>query len=271
VRLQPTRLLILVLLAVVAGLIWLFVRARGNLLSPRDATWERIRREGVLRVGMDATYLPFEVVDQQGRFSGYDVDLAQALADRWGARAEFVAVHFDGLYDALQANKFDLIISALPYDRTQTRDLRFSQSYFNAGLVLLARADNERLRSVNDLSGQWAGAELGSEAHQWLRTLSRDRGIGVEVVAWREPGEALGLLREGAVSAIVCDRVTAYGYIKQGQAEGLPLRLVGPPLTDAPYVIATRPGASELLREVNAALEEWRAGGFLEELESRWF
>ena len=55
---------------------WLALRS-GALFGERDRTWARIQREGVLRVGMDASYPPFEVVDAEGRFFGYDVDLAR--------------------------------------------------------------------------------------------------------------------------------------------------------------------------------------------------
>jgi ABC-type amino acid transport substrate-binding protein len=262
----------LALLVLLALAVWLGPGAVRRILQ-RDAVWERIQRERVLRVGMDASYPPFEVVDQQGRFSGLDVDLAQALATRWGVQVRFVVVHFDGLYDALKSDKFDIILSALPYDRTQTRDLRYSQSYFNAGQVLLAREDDLALRSVSDLAGKKVAVELGSEAHQLARTLARDQGIAVEIVTRREMGEVAALLRSGEVAAILCDRVTAYGLMHPpaGAAQAAPLRLVGPSLSSAPYVLAARPEAQELIRQVNAALDEWQRSGFLDELQRRWF
>ena len=54
---------------------------------------------------MDASYPPFEVVDEQGSYRGLDVDLAQALASRWGVEVAFVNIAFDGLYDALLARQ----------------------------------------------------------------------------------------------------------------------------------------------------------------------
>ena len=232
-----------------------------------DDTWERIQREGLLRIGVDASYPPFGLVDDAGHFSGFDVDLGTELALRWGVRPRFVNLHFDGLYDALKTGKFDLIISALPYDRTMTRDVLYSHSYFNAGQVLLARRDDARLRSFADLAGGTVAVELGSEAHQLVRQLSRDRGISVEVVAQREPDGAVSLLRGGTVDALVCDMVAAHAFLRRGGD----LRLVGPPLTDQPYVIAGRPDSLVLMAEVNAAILEWRGNGLLQRLQSRWF
>lgn len=256
----------LLVAAALLALGWLLLRAVGVSLR-RDETWARIQREKVLRVGMEASFPPFEVVDADGRFSGFDVDLAAALAERWGARLECVNVHLDGLYDALQEKKFDLIISALPYDRTLTRDVGYSTSYFNAGQVLLARSDDLRIQSLNDLAGGRVAVELGAEGHQLARQWNRDKGWAVQILAAREPKEALALLLAGEAEALICDRITAVTYMAQHPGA---LHLAGPPLTDEPYVIAVRKDSPVLLEQVNLALAEWRANGFLEELQRRW-
>jgi len=245
---------------------WLWLRM---VTAPpvQDETWAHIHREGVLRVGMDASYPPFEMVDDAGHFSGFDVDLGTQLALRWGVRPQFTNLHFDGLYDALTTGKFDLIISALPYDRTMTRDLLYSQGYFNMGQVLLARSDDPRLQSFADLAGGTVSVELGSEAHQLVRQLSRDRGLSVKVVAQREASGAASLLRSGKVDALACDMITAETLLKHTND----LRLAGPPLTNEPCVIAARQDSLVLMAEVNAALEEWRKSGVLQDLQRRWF
>jgi polar amino acid transport system substrate-binding protein len=234
-------------------------------LLRRSGTWERIQREGVLRVGTDASYPPFEWINGQGEFVGYDVELVRRLAHRWGLEPQFINVHFDGLYDALQAEKIDLIVSALPYDRTKTQDLLYSDPYFNAGQVLVAPRGNASIQSVEDLGGRRVGVELGARGHQLLRQLARDRGVTAEIVTGRRPEEVFSLLREGAVEALVCDRVTAYD-----QMDGEQLRIVEPPLTSAPFVIAARPDAGTLIGRVDEALDAWQESGFLVDLEQRW-
>ena len=262
---RPKRHWALLIAAVL--LLILVIRRRIVLPWAGDAAWTHIQREGVLRVGMDASYPPFERVDDQGHYSGFDVDLATALAQRWGVTPIFVNVHFDGLYDALKAEKFDLIISALPRDRTMTRDLLYSGSYFNAGQVLVVPCDDEQPQSVSDLDGKCVAVELGAEAHQLVRQLSRDKGLSIEIIARREPEQVVALLGEGTVDALVCDRIAAYGILHREEG----LCLGGVPLTNEPYVIAARIESPTLTAEVNAALETWRADGFLEELQNRWF
>ena len=256
------RWLLLALLGLM--LIWATRRVAEVIWQP-DETWARMQRSGALRVGMDASYPPFEWLDEEGRFQGLDVDLARALAERWGVEVQFSNVHFDGLYDALKSDKFDLIISALPHDPMMTRDMLYSYSYFNAGLVILVRADERATASVEDLAARRVAVELGAEAHQYARQLNRDRGMALEILPLRETAEAIAALREGRVDAMLCDRVTAYSYTQDGA-----LRQLDVLLTDEPFVIAARLDAPTMIQEVNAALVAWSEDGTLERLQRRW-
>lgn len=234
-------------------------------MGRRDSTWQRIQEEGVLRVGMDASYPPFEWIDDEGDFVGYDVDLGRELARRWGVEVHFSDIHFDGLYDALCAEKVDLLISALPHDRTLTEDILYSDSYFNAGQVLVIPQEKAAIRAVEDVEGKRVAVELGAEAHQLLLQLTRDQGLSAEIVTGRQAGEIFSLLQEGDVDVLICDRVTAYEHVR-GEA----LRIVEPPLTSAPFVIAARADSPVLIREVDEAIEAWQESGFLDDLEKRW-
>lgn len=267
-RLRPVShwLIALATLALLGLFAWLAWRAFGGDLR-RDDTWVRIRREGVLRIGTEASYPPFEFLDDQGQFAGYDIELARELGARWEVEVQFVNVHFDGLYDALLTGRCDLIISALPYDRTRTRDVSYSQTYFEAGQVLVATAESQAIQAVEDLRGARLGVELGAEGHQLARQYARDKGLAIEIVPLRETVAVFEALRNGQVDALIADRVTALQY----QGVGYPLRLAGPPLTSNPYVIATPHDAPIILARVNEALEEWRADGWLEGLTQRWF
>jgi len=267
VRLPRDRLARSVVLLLGAILVvWVVARLTGLAGSAEDRVWERIRQEGVLRVGMDASYPPFEVVGAEGQFEGFDVDLAHLLAERWGVDVHFVNVHFDGLYDALAVGKFDLIISALPYDRTMTRDLAYSISYFDCGQVLLARTADISVTSVEDLSGRSVLVELGSEGHQLMRRLAKEKGLEVSIVTAREPVEVMARMGEPGVDAVVCDRVQAFGYLQRKPE----WQEVGDPLTAEAYVIAADAQAVELIAQVDASLEEWLQDETLQALQAAW-
>ncbi|MBN2470002.1 MAG: transporter substrate-binding domain-containing protein, partial [Anaerolineae bacterium] len=93
--------------------------------------------EGILRVGVDASYPPFAVDPGDGALTGLDIDLARAVAEVMGVELRFINMGYDGLYDSLRANQADVLFSALRTDPLRTRDVRYSRSYFDAGQVLV--------------------------------------------------------------------------------------------------------------------------------------
>jgi ABC-type amino acid transport substrate-binding protein len=258
-------------------LVWLLWPGQDTPLAQfmrRDVTWQAMQSRGAWRVGMDPSFPPFESLDADNLPAGYDVALAQALAAEWGLEAEIVAIGFDSLLDALQAAKIDAIISAYPYDARLTRDVAFSQAYFDAGLQLAVR-EGSPIDGVEDLAGKRVAVEWGSEGDMIGRQLQRD-GLDVQLVPFETPQDAVAALVAeneaggevgGEVDALLVDGVT----LRQAQASGAPLAAAGPYLTSNPYVIVVPRRAVELLERTNAGLAELRENGLLEQLELTWF
>ena len=263
---QRRSLLLLVLgLALVAGLAIWCISAR--LGGEEDETWARIRREGLMRVGMDASWPPFEYVDDSGQIIGFDVDLARAIGQQLGVEVERVNVGFDSLYDALYVGRFDAIISALPYDPLLLGDVAYSISYFNAGQVLVvSESTNQRISEVNDLSGKTLGVEWGSEGDVVGRRLQKEIE-SLSLQSYMTAAAALRALKGGEVEAAIVDAVSAYQFIA---AEG-GVQVVGHPLTDELYVVAVQLDSPLLLRAINEALVEMREDGTLERIQAKWF
>jgi ABC-type amino acid transport substrate-binding protein len=216
---------------------------------------------------MDAAYPPFEVQDSSGRFAGYDVDLAEELAARWGVGAEFVNVHFDGLYDALLAGKCDVVLSALPYDETVTEDVLLSPSYFNAGLLLALPEDEMRIRSVNSLDGMRVAVETGAFAHLEARRLQEQARIALQIVPLPTAQEALQAVAAGDVDAAIADSVSVY----ESATDPGGIRYLERFLTDEQYVIAMRPDSGYLWKRIADELARMHKDGFLERLQDEWF
>jgi polar amino acid transport system substrate-binding protein len=257
-------LVLIVVLAVLTGLVglWLLAIPAEEI---KDETWERIQREGVLRVGTDASYPPFEDTDDLGNLMGYDIELAQELGRRFGVEVEFVIISFDGLYDALRVERIDIIVSALPFDPRLTEDVTYSYPYFNAGQVLAVRDDEEGILGVNDLAGRSVGVELGSmgdvEARQLLRKMQ------FELIPYRTPEEALSMLKARQVDVTIMDVVSTYQFMREQGG----VKIAGPPVRDDPYVMATSPKSPILQERINQAILDLSARGFLDQLRVKWF
>jgi len=223
-----------------------------------DPAWDRVTTTGVLRIGTDATYPPFETI-QNGHFTGYDVALGQAVAGRLHARAEFVALALDGQYDALLAGHVDLLISALPFIYERQQEVRYSQPYYQAGPFLVVRRGEGRIAGPSDLAGRRVAVELGSDADMAARRLQNTRVPGMVLAAtYRSPAEALAALAHGQVDAAVGDRL--------GLAESpdhATLQVLGPPLADEPYVAVVKIDSPRLAAAVDGTITDLRASGAL--------
>lgn len=250
------------------GLLLLVSLAAALTLGAQDRSLETIRSLGVLRVGLDPSFPPFETVDANGQIVGFDVDLAQALARQWGVQVQIEPIGFDGLVDAIWAGRVDMVISALPLEPRFTRDLAYSQPYFDGGLFLVTRAGDATIQKAADLANHRLAVEWGSDADAQGRQL-RTRLPGLELVSFQTPTEALQAVMDGHADAALVDGVTAHQFV--AQSPGTTARLVEPPLVSAPYVIAMPVKARTLQRAVDEALQMMRADGTLQRLQDRWF
>jgi polar amino acid transport system substrate-binding protein len=252
----PGPLLYFIVALLLILLLWLF-------LAPQDdGTLAEIQRRGTLRVGLDASFPPFETVDEQGQIVGLDVDLAREIAADLGVEVELVNIGFDGLYDALLARRVDIIISGLPYDPRWTGDVGYSHNYFNAGQVLMARRDDPTIETVADLAGRAVAVEWGSQADMEGRRLAEELA---DVTLLRQPtaAGALAALTAGQADAAIVDGVSAHS-----PAAG-DLRLVAY-LTDEWYAAAVHLESRELLAAVNDTLARLEESGEMAELQARW-
>ena len=249
----------------------LVLLALGLLLvacSPRTGRLDRITASGMLRVAMDPSFPPFESVDANDRIVGLDVDLARAIAERLSVEAHTVTTNYDALYDALTADRADVIISALYPDPARSEDFAFSAPYFDAGLVLVT-VQGATISSASDLAGKPVACVFGTAGHmqalRWQETLDPPP----TVVTADDPSTIMALLHNTAVGdavVVIVDHVTA----RIAASEDPDLRIVMPPLSPEPYVIAVRREDRALLEAIDAALKALQADGTLEALDDRW-
>ena len=243
-----------------------------------DPSLARVQEAGVLRVGLDPSWPPFEYVDPaSGQVAGLDVDLARAIGRELGVEVAFVVRGWEGLYGALGDGQFDAILSALPYDPWRTKEALYSISYFNAGPVLVARGelggalgpDLESGQQARALAGYTVHVEFGAESDVQARRLA-DKGAQIEIVTHETAAAALDALASAHsdAEAAIVDAVSARLYLREPAGQGL--WIAGEPLYDELYVIAVHPDAASLQAALDQALIDLRESGELDALLDRW-
>ena len=230
---------------------------------PVDDSWERVQAAGVLKVGLDPTYPPFEVADAAG-VSGLDVDLARALAADLGVEAEFVYFGFDGLYDALATEQVDVLLSALVVAPERDRDFAFSEPYFNAGQVLIVPVDEKDIAEMADLDGRTLAVELGAlghvEATAWAKRIP-----DLTIRPYTTSDEALTAVTTGEADAALIDAISGRLYLKEQ-----PQLQIAQEVTVEPFALVVRIEDEQLLNQLNTSLENLRQSGELDAIIGKW-
>lgn len=246
--------------AAIALLVWM-----GQQRAP-DPYLRDIQGRGVLRVGIDPTYPPFDLL-REGKVEGYDAEMARAIAADLGVTVEFQTLALDTLYDALEAGKVDMLISALPFIFERQGTVRYSAPYYQAGQVLVTQVDNSNIKSITDLQNKTVGVALGSSADTEARRLARSTLPQMQLrPTYHTPEDALDSLVKGDVDAVIADNVSVQSYLQAhtlGAGGSAPLQVLSPPLTDEPFVVAMPGRATGLSARVDELIARLRASGEL--------
>ena len=253
------KIAILVMLAVAAVGLWFVPEVTAWLERKPDEAWARIQKTGVIRFAINPTYMPFDGVGSHGDFFGIDVEIANEIARRLGARAEFVVAGFDSLYDVLRVSQTEATISALPIDPAKFGTWRYSEPYFEAGQVIISKPP--RFLETSEVS---LAVEYGSDADAAARYLARRRE-GIEIKYTASAGDALKAAANGWTDAAIIDGVSAQQLLPK-----YPGLSISEQVTHDPYAVAMWGESDRLVVEINAALAAMQADGTLQRMVDEW-
>jgi arginine/lysine/histidine/glutamine transport system substrate-binding and permease protein len=220
----------------------------------------------VIRVGTDAAYPPFEELDEDGNFVGFDIDLMNAIAEDAGFEVEFINAPFDTIFTALSEGEFDAVISASTITEEREEIVDFSDPYFVASQAISVRIeDEEDIAGPEDLVGLRIGVQLGTTGDAY----ATDELEGVEISRFDTAPLAFQALGQGDVDAVIVDTPTSEEIL--ATTPELEATIVGEPLTEEFYGIAVREDFPELLEAINLSLENVIEDGVYAEIFEEWF
>lgn len=116
-------------------------------------TLDEIQKSGVLKIGVDVGYQPFEMKTKSGKIIGFDIDLAQKLADELGVKLEVLNIEWDGIIPAMLANKFHITMGGMTITEERRKKVSFTQSYLDVGqLALVSSKLKSQIKKIEDLN-----------------------------------------------------------------------------------------------------------------------
>ena len=216
-----------------------------------------------VRVATDATWPPFEYVDEQTmEIVGFDIDLIKAIAEEVNLDIEILNVAWDPLLAGMAQCQYDAAISAMTITEERKEAMLFSNPYFEAGQLVTVRFSNTDIKSKEDLGGKTVGAQIGTTG-----SFEVEKIAGAILKTYDDIGLAMQDLMNGQIDAVISDNPLAMGYANVNPDK---LKTVGAIFTSEYYGIAVCKTKPELLERINEGLAKVKAEGLIDELILEW-
>lgn len=228
----------------------------------------RITKNGVLKVGMEAGYIPFEVKDKKGEIIGFDVDLARLMAKEMGVKLELVNTEWDGIIPSLLTGKFDIIISGMTLTQQRNLKVNFADPYVEVGQTILLRKDLKgKIQSYKDLNDKKykIASKLGTSGEEAIKKFIPK----AQYLAYQTEQEAVLEVINGRIDAFIYD----YPYnavFADGKGKGKVVFL-DQTFTYEPIAFAVQKGDPDFLNWLNNFLRQIKKDGRFDKIYQNWF
>lgn len=222
----------------------------------------------LLRVGTEPTFAPFEFLDTETKqYSGFDMDLIRAVADKAGYDVEILNMGFDALIPALKTKTIDVIAAGLSITEERAKRVDFTKPYYTSGISMIVRqADAEKFATFANLEDQRLAVQIGTTGADYAKGIKN-----AKVQSFNTTSEAFLDLQSGNAAAVVMDRPVLAYFLKAQPKAGKSLKLQ-PEIMDAQsYGFAVDKGNTELLNKLNKAYDDLVASGDVKKIHDKWF
>jgi polar amino acid transport system substrate-binding protein len=222
--------------------------------------------EGTLTVCTDSPYQPFEF-EEDGEFTGFDVELLNAVAEGLGIETEYQVTPFDAIQSgaALNARQCDIAASAVTITEERAQNLGFTDPYFDAEQSLMVLSENaETYNSLDALGGQRIGVQAATTGQRYAEENAPD---DAEIVEYPDSSALFQAIQGGEIAAILQDFPVNAFFATQNDT----VTVVEQYPTGEQYGFAAQVDNTTLIDGINSQLEALRADGTYDEIYMEWF
>ena len=218
------------------------------------------------KVGIEGAYPPFNNKNASGQVVGFDYDIAMALCAKMKAECEVVTSDWDGIIPALNAKKYDFIVSSLSITDERKQAVDFTDPYYSNKQQFVAKKGVDFKTDIESLKSKKLGTQRSTQAATWL-----EDNVGDDISLYDTQENAYLDLSSGRVDALLADKYAIYGWLKDDPA-GKDYEFKGEPINEDDKVgIALRKGESELRSKLNLALKEIKEDGTYKKINDKYF
>ena len=217
----------------------------------------------VITVGIEGTYPPYCYHDESGALVGFEVETAQAIAEKLGVKAEFVEADWDSLIAGMQAGRFNVMLNDVTPTEERKESFDFTEPYTYVHDVLIVESGNEDIKTFEDLKGRNTSNTISSTFAQ----IAESYGAKVTPIDTFE--QSVEMVASGRAEATINSELVFADYMKNNP--DAPLKVVASTEEVAVTAIPVSKGQQNLVDALNKAIDELREDGTLGELSVKYF
>ncbi len=212
-------------------------------------------------IATDTTFAPFEFQNESGEYVGIDIDLLAAIAEDQGFEYELQSLGFNAAVQALEAGQADGVIAGMSITDERKQKFDFSEPYFDSGVVMGIAADNEEIKSYEDLAGKKVAVKIGTEGASFADSIKDQYGF--ETVVFDDSSAMYMDVTVGNSAACFED----YPVLGYGITQNVALKMVTEKEQGSSYGFAVgKEKNAELLEMFNAGLANLKENGKYQEI-----
>ena len=269
---KKTSIVIVATLLIVASLALCFAGCGTKGKTPAE-----IKEAGVLIVATNAAFEPFEYLDENGKPTGWDMDIAQAFADLLGVKLEIRNMEFDSVLGAVASGTADIGMAGISYSESRDKTVDFSNGVFNSSQMIIVKSDNTDIEDAYDLEGKVVGAQRGTVGDllaqldpEWASDGEGGYILGkpADVKGFGTAVEAVQALAQGSLDAVILDKMPAEAIVDKMSGA---VKILDKSVFDDEYAFAVAEDNAELQAWINDAIDTLKENGKWDEITQKYF
>ena len=230
-----------------------------------DDLLAQIKERGSIIVAMEGTWAPWTYHDEDDNLVGYDVEVAQNIAEKLGVEVEFIEGAWDGLLAGLDAGRYDIMVNGVGVTEERAEKYNFSTPYAYNKTAVIVRGDYDEISSMEDLKGKKTANTISSTY------AAQAEAYGATVTGVDDLNQTIELLLSKRIDATLNAEVVFNDYKKEHPEADVKIATYSDKVEEIAIPIRKGDDTVTLLDAVNDALDEMAKDGTLTELSEKYF
>ena len=239
-------------------------QAQTQASSAAQDLLDQIRAKGEIVIATEGTWSPWTFHDKEGKLTGYDIEVGRLIAQKLGVKPQFVEGKWDGLLAGISAGRYDIMINGVDMTPERQKAYRFTDPYAYNRTVVMVSAQNDSIKSMQDLKGKVTANTISSTYAEIAEK------YGAKVDGVDDLNQTFELLLSGRIDATLNAEVVYYDYMKVHPQAAIKIAAIDEQVTSVGIPLK-KEGTEKLQTALNKILSDLRNSGELTKLSNQFF